>query len=275
MKDNQNNLEDKFRNFPTHRMSKSKQDRMHQHIMNVLNDVEVQQQEGRYTLMKRLQIGVASAAAIVLISILGFSFVSNHGEQTGEPEVEQTQTPNANERENLQEQDEKNSEITEEEQVSIEEKATEIYNALRNRDMDLLSSFVHSEKGLYLSLYDYIEQFSAVFKKDEVPALLEDNTEYFWGYGDANMELKYTPTDYMDRYLKQDTFLNSDNKMFDSQTQRSDLNERIQAKFPKAKIVEFYKEPVYEDWKSVFLVFEPNDASNWELVAIISAEWTP
>ena len=57
----------------------------------------------------------------------------NHGEQIGE----QTQTPNANERENLQEQDEKNSEITEEEQVSVEEKATEIYDALRNRDMDL------------------------------------------------------------------------------------------------------------------------------------------
>ncbi|MEK4149948.1 hypothetical protein NST02_23170 [Robertmurraya sp. FSL W8-0741] len=271
MKNNQNNLEDKLSKLPTHSMSKSKQDRMHQHIMNALNDVEVQQPEGRHPLMKRLQIGVASAAAIVLISILGLSFVMNHGEQIGE----QTQTPNLNERENLQDQDKKNLEITEEKQVSVEEKATEIYDALRNRDMDLLSSFVHSEKGLFLSLYDYIEQFSAVFEKDEVPALLEDNTEYFWGYGDANMELKYTPTGYMDRYLKPDTFLNSDNKMFDSQTQRSDLNERIQAKFPKAKIVEFYKEPVYEDWKSVFLVFEPNNASNWELVAIISAEWTP
>ncbi|WP_413357446.1 hypothetical protein AA0X71_22035 [Robertmurraya sp. 2P01SA] len=89
------------------------------------------------------------------------------------------------------------------------------------------------------------------------------------------MDLVYTPKGYMDRFLKQDTFLDPNNAFFDSQTQRSDLIKPIEAAFPEAKIVEFYKETQYEDWKSVYLVFEPNEQSNWELVAILSDEWTP
>lgn len=267
MKDHQKNLEDKLRELPTHNMSKSTQDDMHQNIMNALNDVETQQKKGSKMLMKKVQVGIASAAAIVLIGILGSSFFINNENQTGEPEIEQTPATNGNEQQD--------KESTIEEQTTVEQKAPEIYNALHNRDMEVLSTYVHSEKGLFLSLLDYFDQFGEVFEKNEVPSLLEDDTEYFWGYGEANMELAYTPKDYMDRYLKADTFLNPNNAMFDSQTERSDFTERLKTAFPGSKIVEFYKEPEYEDWKSVYLVFEPNAHSIWELSAIISSEWTP
>lgn len=89
------------------------------------------------------------------------------------------------------------------------------------------------------------------------------------------MELRYTPKGYMDRFLKQDTFLNPNNELFDSQTPRTDSNEQIEAAFPESKIVEFYKESSYEDCNSEYLVFEPNDQEIWELVGIVSDEWTP
>jgi hypothetical protein len=275
MKENLKNLEDKLSELPTHHMSKSTQENMHKQVMDALKDVEIHQQEGSSMLMKKIQVGVASAAAIVLIGVLGVNFVFNSQNQTGEgkvtePEVEQTPAPNEVEQKEVIESDILN------EQITIEQKATEIYHALHNRDMDLLSSYVHSEKGLFLSLYYYLDQFAVVFEKDEVPKLLEDDTEYLWGYGEANMELLYTPKGYMDRFLKPDTFLNQNNAFFDSQTKRSDdLNGHIKAAFPESKIVEFYKDTRYEDWKSVYLVFEPNDQSIWELVAIISNEWTP
>ncbi|TKC14431.1 hypothetical protein [Robertmurraya kyonggiensis] len=281
MKDNQNHLEEKLSELPRHSLSKSTQDHMHQQVMNALNDVEVQQ-KGSRILMKKIQIGIASSAAIVLFGILSVNFILNNENHSGEQEikepeveVEQTPTPNKDIQQDYQEQDQKDIETTDEEQVSVEQKATAIYNALRNRDMDLLSSYVHSEKGLFLSLSSYLQDYGVVFEKSEVSSLLEDDKEYTWGIGEANMELIYTPKDYMDRFLKPDTFLHPDNAFFDSQTPRSDLHKPIEAAFPGSKIVEFYKETKYEDWKSVYLVFEPNEHSIWELVAIISNEWTP
>ncbi|QOR67143.1 hypothetical protein IM538_03040 [Cytobacillus suaedae] len=403
MKDNQKNVQEKLSELPTHSMSKSTQDHMHKQIMDALSDVEIQKQEGSRMLMKKLQVGVASAAAVVLIGFLGVNIVLNSGNQAGEvePNIEQTPTTNEDKPQDNQAQDQEAIEFTKvtaiqvmqnyksafqeietntegkitnfqtiteieshlaevmsmelvdwlieayiqeqngelfmramdaptwlaedtdfsieevnkehykivqernnelighvemtyhanwiegkwiltdieskelEEQVSIETKAREIYHALHNRNMDLLSNYVHSEKGLTLSLHYYLDEFSAVFEKDQVKTLLEDDTEYIWGYGEANTELRYTPKGYMDRFLKPDTFLNPNNELFDSQTQRSDLNEQIKAAFPESKIVEFYKESRYEDWKSVHLVFEPNGQEIWELVGVVSNEWTP
>ncbi len=399
MKDNQKNVQEKLSELPTHSLSKSTQDHMHKHIMDALSDVEIQQPERGRILMKKIQVGVASAAAVVLIGFLGINAVFNSGNQAGDVEPNVEQTPATNEDKQAQDHEtieftketaiqvmqnyksafqeietntegkitnfqtlteiethlaeamskdladwlieayiqeqngelfmramdaptwlaedtdfsieqvnkehytitqERNNELIGhvemtyhakwndgkwiltdieakelEEQVSIETKAREIYNALHNRNMDILASYVHSEKGLTLSLLYYLDEFSAVFEKDEVKTLLEDDTEYLWGYGDANMELHYTPKGYMDRFLKPDLSLNPDNELFDSQTQRTDLNEQIKVAFPGAKIVEFYRDSEYEDWKSVYLAFEPNDQGIWELVGVVSDEWTP
>ncbi|WP_449621102.1 hypothetical protein [Robertmurraya sp. Marseille-Q9965] len=279
MKDNQNYLEEKLSELPKHSLSKSTQDHMHQQVMNALDNVDVHQQKSSI-LMKKIQIGIASSVAIVLFGILSLNFILNSENHSGEqeikePEVEQTPTPNEDEQLDYQEQDKQDLETTNEEQVTVEQKATEIYNALRKRDMNLLSNYVHSEKGLFLSLASYLQDYGVVFEKSKVPLLLEDKTKYTWGIGEANMELIYTPKDYMDRFLKPDTFLHPDNAFFDSQSQRSDLNTSLEAAFPGSKIVEYYKETEYEDWKSVYLVFEPSEHSIWELVAIISNEWTP
>ncbi|MBE4909194.1 hypothetical protein IMZ08_14095 [Bacillus luteolus] len=401
MKDNQKNVQEKLSELPTHSMSKSTQDHLHKQIMDALSDVEIQQPERGRLLMKKIQVGVASAAAIVLIGFLGVNIVLNSGNQAGdvEPNVEQTPTTNEDKQKDNQDQEaiefsketakqvmqnyksafqeietntegkitnfqtireiethlakamsmdlvdwlieayiqetngelfmramdaptwlaedtdfsieevnkehytiiqERNNELIGhvemtyhakmndgkwiltdieskelEEQVSIETKAREIYHALHNRNMDLLSNYVHSEKGLTLSLHYYLDEFSAIFEKNQVKTLLEHDTEYLWGYGEANTDLRYTPKGYMDRFLKPDTFLNPNNELFDSQTQRSDLNKQIKAAFPESKIVEFYKESRYEDWKSVYLVFELNDQGIWELVGVVSNEWTP
>ncbi|MEQ2527933.1 hypothetical protein WMO40_14595 [Bacillaceae bacterium CLA-AA-H227] len=280
MKDNQNYLEEKLSEFPRHSLSKSTQDHIHQQVMNALDDIEVQQPKGSSMLMKKIRIGIASSVAIVLFGILSLNLIFNSENHSGEqeikaPEVEQTPTPNEDEQQDYQKQDQKDIETTDEEQVNVEQKATEIYNALRNRDMNLLSSYVHSEKGLLLSLLPYLQDYGVVFEKSEVSSLLEDEKEYTWGIGEANMNLIYTPKDYMDRFLKPDTFLHPDSAFFNSQTQRSDLHKSIEAAFPGSKIVEYYKETEYEDWKSVYFVFEPNEHSIWELVAIISDEWTP
>ncbi|WP_456276947.1 hypothetical protein [Bacillus sp. AK128] len=262
MKDNQNNFEDKLNQFPTHRMSKSNQDHIHNEVMSALEAVEFQHPGRSRMLMKRIQIGISSAVAVVLLGILGVSFGLDGGNQAVEPGVEQTQPTNEEEQ-------------IPNEQITVEQKATEIYQALHNRDMDTLSNYVHSEKGLTLSILFYLEEYSVVYEKNEVPTLLQDNTEYMWGIGEATSEIKLTTSAYVERYLKPDTFLNESNQLFDTESQRSDMNEYIKTVFPDSKIVEYYNDIEYEDWKSVHLVFEPNEQAVWELVAVLSSEWTP
>lgn len=90
------------------------------------------------------------------------------GQDIKETGVEKTQTANEDEQRDDLNQTLEDLETSDVEQVAVEQKANEIYSALRNRDMNLLSNYVHSEKGLVLSLLSYLENYGVIFEKIEV-----------------------------------------------------------------------------------------------------------
>lgn len=163
--------------------------------------------------------------------------------------------------------------------VLLEQKATEILHAIHDRNMDLLSSYVHSGKGLLLSPYYSVSDYTVVFEKNEIQTLLENETKYLWGYGEANTEIRLTPSAYLEQYLEVARFFNSDEVFVERQNQQVDSTNYLKEVFPDSKIVEFYHAgtEIYSgmDWRSVNLVFEQDVNGMWKLVAIVNNLFTP
>lgn len=281
MKHDSRNIENKIKNFPSHHMSRSTQDQLHQQIINALDNPDVQS-VGKGMMMSKLKIWIATAAAIALFSILGVSMLNNSMNTTGKDvpkeHKEETQTPTS------ESPQEEKPDITKDPETLydpaiLEQKATEILHAIHERKMDVLANYAHSEKGILFSPYYSVSDNTVVFEKNEIKTLLENNEKYLWGYGEANTEIRLTPSEYFDKHLQVELFFNSDEVFVDRQNQHIDYSNYLKEVFPNAKIVEFYHGGTEKysklDWKSVNLVFEQNEAEEWQLVAIVNNLFTP
>ncbi|WP_407270426.1 hypothetical protein [Radiobacillus sp. PE A8.2] len=159
------------------------------------------------------------------------------------------------------------------EPVSIEQKATEALQAINNRDMSFLASNVHESKGVFFSPTSYIEDYTVGFRQNEVEHLLEDDTKYVWGYGEARTEISLTSSEYFDERLRAELFLNADKVHTDVSNM---IDSNLEEVFPQSKIVEFYIEGTSDlDWKSLKFVYELNEYDIWKIVAIVNGRWEP
>lgn len=166
---------------------------------------------------------------------------------------------------------------------SVTEAASTVMNALRNKDMNQLAAWVHSEKGLRFSPYAHVDtKNDLVFSKDEVEGLMKDSTKRVWrtfaGSGDL---IELTFADYYKRFIYDADFIQTAeiavNKGLGQGTMINNLNEV----YPKEKydFVEYHIEgidPSVEgmDWRSLRLVFE-KIGEDHALVGIIHDQWTP
>ncbi len=275
MKDNVKNVEEKLNEFPSYRMSQSTQDLLHQQVMDTLEDSDIRQKRKGVFLIK-VKVGIVTAAAVVIVSILSVNLLNNNPNSTSgenptpiDQDVDQEveQTPGEEEDNNFYDP------------VLLEQQATEILQAIHDRDMDLLSSHVHTEKGLLFSPYFSVLENTVRFEKNELPSLLESEATYLWGYGEANMEIQLTPADYFDKHLQVERFFDSDEVFVDTQNQQVDPANYLKTVFPESKIVEFYHAGTEQyselDWRSINLVFEQDANGMWRLVAIINNLFTP
>lgn len=165
----------------------------------------------------------------------------------------------------------------------VEEAASTVMNALRNKDMNQLAAWVHSEKGLRFSPYAHVDtKNDLVFTKDEVEGLMKDSTKRVWrtfaGSGDL---IELTFADYYKRFVYDADFIQmaeiAVNKGLGQGTMINNLNEV----YPKDQydFVEYHIagiEPSVEgmDWRSLRLVFE-KIGEDHALVGIIHDQWTP
>ena len=275
MKDNLKNVEEKLNEFPSYRMSQSTQDLLHQQVMDTLEDSDIRQKRKGVFLIK-VKVGIVTAAAVVIVSILSVNLLNNNPNSTsGENPIpidqdvdkEVEQTPGEEEDNNLYDP------------VQLEQQASEILQAIHDRDMDLLSSHVHAEKGLLFSPYFSVLDNTVRFEKNELPSLLESEATYLWGYGEANIEIQLTPADYFDNHLQVERFFTQDEVFVDRQNQQVDPANYLKTVFPDSKIVEFYHAGTEQfsglDWRSINLVFEQDANGMWRLVAIINNLFTP
>lgn len=271
MKDNLKNVQEKFNEFPSYHMSQSTQALLHQQVMDTLEDSEIRQKRKGVFLIKA-KVGIVTAAAVIIVSILSVNLLNdNPNSSSGENPIpidqEVEQTPVEEEDNNLYDP------------VLLEQQATEILQAIHDHDMDVLSSHVHTEKGLLFSPYFSVMDDTVRFEKNEVPSLLESEATYLWGYGEANMEIQLTPADYFDKHLQVERFFKSDEVFVDTQNQEVNPSNYLKTVFPDSKIIEFYRAGTEQysgmDWRSLNLVFEQDEEGTWRLVAIVNNLFTP
>ncbi|MRH41082.1 hypothetical protein GH741_00150 [Aquibacillus halophilus] len=167
----------------------------------------------------------------------------------------------------------------EEEELTIEEKAETIIQAIHNRNMESLAEQVHPEKGLLFSPYVFIQEDAVVFEKNQVATLLNDNEQYLWGHSDGSGEpIELTPNEYFDQFLDIEALLEPDEILVDQVKQRGNSINNLKEVFPESTVVEYYHSGTEEydgmDWSSVNLVFEQDQNGSWKLVAIVKDQWT-
>lgn len=194
-------------------------------------------------------------------------------EPTGTEQVRETQEPSSTDRP----QDQEGL------PPSVTEAASTVMNALKNKDMNQLAAWVHSEKGLRFSPYAHVDtKNDLVFSKDEVEGLMNDSTKRVWrtfaGSGDL---IELTFADYYKRFVYDADFIQTAeiavNKGLGQGTMINNLNEV----YPKEQydFVEYHIkgiDPSVEgmDWRSLRLVFE-KIGEDHALVGIIHDQWTP
>lgn len=276
MTDHNRPNEEQLQDFPSFRMSESTQAQMHDQIMQSLHNTDRQPKRNRM-LINKVRIGLVAVAALVIFSILSLN-MWNPNFNTGNDE-----TPVPSEPEVVPEDDVDVEPPAEEVEVfdpaTLEQQATELLQAINERDMNLLATYVHEEKGLLISPYYSVMDNTVRFEKDDIPSLMEDTSEHLWGYGEANTEIRLTPSAYWEKHLDVERFFTPDEVFVDQQNEEVDPANYLKSVFPDAKIVEFYHEGTAQysnlDWRSLNLVFEQDAEGEWKLVAIVNNLFTP
>lgn len=152
--------------------------------------------------------------------------------------------------------------------------------ALKDRDMQKLSSIVHPDKKLRFSPYTFVDLDQALaFSAQELKTLMTSDKVYTWGLYDGSGEpIKLTFREYMDAFVYDRDFLNAEEVGYNRYIGKGNTVNNISSVYPDATMLEYYFsgfDPQYDglDWESLKLIFEEKDG-NWYLVAIIHDEWT-
>lgn len=165
-------------------------------------------------------------------------------------------------------------------------KTSEIYTFLENQQWEEISEFLHpnEEKGLTFSFYASLGSegnHQVALTKHEL-VYGDRNTEYIWGYDNADQEFIATLTKYLDTYLlKYSQRSDGENALEvnykyitfnDSKVSSGGTMNTIHTYYPESKYVEYYSPAPSEDkfyqWQALRFVYEEYD-SKWYLVAIV------
>ncbi|NMB96462.1 MAG: hypothetical protein GYA02_07615 [Clostridiaceae bacterium] len=162
----------------------------------------------------------------------------------------------------------------------IQETAGKVIKAISNKDTEVISEYVHPDKGVRFTPYTYVSlEQDIVFNKDEMKNFFEDGNTYLWGYYDGSgEEIKLTPSEYYEKFIYSADFLNAEKIGYNEVLSSGNMLENQFDVYNNAIVAEYYFSgfnPEYEglDWQSLRLVFEEYEGS-WKLVGIIHNQWT-
>jgi hypothetical protein len=159
------------------------------------------------------------------------------------------------------------------------EDAYAVLNAIRDRNYDDLSGWVHPEVGVYFTPYSTVElEVNMHFTPEEVKKFATCTNTYVWGTVDGEgSPISMTPSGYFDRYVYDANYAEAPIIGIDKINRIGNSLENVKDVFPDSKFIEMHF-PGTEayggiDWRSLKLVFTGTDKGN-KLVAIIHSEWT-
>jgi hypothetical protein len=157
--------------------------------------------------------------------------------------------------------------------------AAEVIAALKDKDMAILSGYVHPVMGLRFSPYAYVQDSNLVFSADKVAGLINDNTVYTWGASDGSgAPIDFSFPDYYAKFVYDVDFANAPQLALNHRLGVSTSIDNSLDFYSSAMIVEYYY-PGFDpslggmDWRSLRLVFM-QDNHTWYLVGIIHDQWT-
>ena len=165
-------------------------------------------------------------------------------------------------------------------QKIIKETADQVIQAICTKDAELLSGFVHPEKGLRFTPYTYVSvEKDVVFHQEEIKDFFKDQKVYLWGHYDGTgEEIRLTPGDYYHKFIYSEDFAKAEKIGYNEVLSFGNMLENQFEVYQDPIVVEYYFsgfDPKYEgmDWKSLRLVFE-QAKSSWVLTGIIHNQWT-
>ncbi|OEH91560.1 hypothetical protein [Bacillus solimangrovi] len=164
-------------------------------------------------------------------------------------------------------------------ETELTNEAMKVITALKNKNMEELSTYVHPVKGLLFSPYSFIDTNTLVFKKDEIPPLLYDVNKYVWGLEHGSgLPINLTFSQYFERFVFDKDYTISSEVTFDQDVQRGNMNKNIKEMYSDAHVVEYYHEGTGDNkefsWSSLNVVFQKDAENRWRLVALVHDQWT-
>ena len=162
----------------------------------------------------------------------------------------------------------------------IEETSTKVINAISTKDSEIISEFVHPDKGVRFTPYTYVSlEQDVVFNQEEMKNFFDDQKKYFWGHYDGiGDEILLTPSQYYEEFIYTEDFINPEKIGYNEVLSSGNMLENQFEVYNNPIVVEYYFSgfnPEYGglDWRSLRLVFEEYEGE-WKLVGIINNQWT-
>lgn len=163
---------------------------------------------------------------------------------------------------------------------AIGKTAENLMNAIKNKDTKTIIDYVHPIKGIRFTPYTTVSLDKDLnISKDDMTNFFEDKNLYTWGnYDGSGEEIKLTPSQYYEKFIYSEDFINKAKIGFNSVLSSGNMIENQFDVYENAIVVEYYIpeiNPGYGglDWQSLRLVFEEYEGS-WKLVGIIHNQWT-
>ncbi|NTW71066.1 MAG: hypothetical protein HGA49_02355 [Eubacteriaceae bacterium] len=158
--------------------------------------------------------------------------------------------------------------------------SNQVLKAIKDKDMNQLSKYVHPDKGVRFSPYAYVDMnASIVLTPDQIKQAMTSTQKYLWGvYDGKGDDINLTFSEYYGKFIYDQDFINA---VRIGRTYRVGLGnslDNIKEVYPDGEYIEYNFpgfDPKYEgmDWKSIRLIFENVDGK-WYLVCVVHDQWT-
>lgn len=160
----------------------------------------------------------------------------------------------------------------------IAPRASGVIMALKNRQMNQLSQFVHPQNGLRFSPYVFVSRRDLVFSRAQIRHLGNSSTTRHWGeYDGTGNPIRLTWREYFQTFVYNRDFAASSEIRYNVVTKRGNTINNLHPFYPGSIVVEYYTpgSKTYSglDWQGLWLVFQPRHAT-WYLVGIAHDQWT-
>lgn len=158
----------------------------------------------------------------------------------------------------------------------ISERALSVLQAIKSKDMNSLSTFVHPEKGARFSQFTSIYDSDLVLSYEEFIDIFDDDKVYSWGMNIFTMEPINETKSRMFTWIVEQDYTKAEAITYNAPTNKHGYPETYSKDYPKGIIVECYYEGENKDmdWKTRIIVFEEFQ-EQWYIVGFNNAFWTP